>query len=68
MTYGELATYMSELGCDEALNFDGGGSSTLWVLGQVMNSPSEGDERGVANGVVLLQKTKAEHSSASIPK
>jgi hypothetical protein len=61
MTYAQLATYMKNLGCDEALNLDGGGSSTLWMLGQVMNTPSEGDERGVANGLVLIQKNKSEH-------
>jgi hypothetical protein len=61
MTYAQLATYMKDLGCDEALNLDGGGSSTLWMLGQVLNTPSEGDERGVANGLVLIQKSKPEH-------
>ncbi len=58
MTYEQLGIYMAKLGCDEALNFDGGGSAALWVRGQIVNSPSEGKERGVANGLVLTQKPR----------
>lgn len=56
MTYSELAEYMQKLGCQEALNLDGGGSATFWMLGQVMNSPSRGQSRDIANGLVLIQK------------
>ena len=57
MTYSELADYMfHKLGCTEALNLDGGGSATMWVCGQIANSPSEGHERGMANGLVVTQK------------
>jgi hypothetical protein len=58
MTYSELADYLVKLGCDEGMNLDGGGSSTFWVYGQVMNSPSEGRPRGMANALVLIQKDK----------
>ncbi len=56
MTFAELATYMLNLGCDEALNLDGGGSSTLWAKGNVRNNPSEGRERPAANALVLVRK------------
>lgn len=56
MTVSELANWMVKLGCTEALNMDGGGSATFWVLGAVMNSPSEGRERPAANALVLMQK------------
>jgi exopolysaccharide biosynthesis protein len=56
MTFPELAAYMIKLGCEEAINFDGGGSATMWVLGNVMNSPSEGQERPGANALVLVRK------------
>jgi hypothetical protein len=59
MTYSELANYMLKLGCQEALNLDGGGSATFWVLGQVINSPSRGEARNIANGLVLVQKPHA---------
>ncbi len=55
MTFPELAAYMVKLGCQEAMNLDGGGSATMWVFGQVINSPSEGRERPGANTLVILQ-------------
>lgn len=39
MTIKELADFMLELGCIEALNLDGGGSSILVVDGVVINEP-----------------------------
>lgn len=59
MTLPELAAYMVKLGCREALNLDGGGSATLWVFGNVMNSPSEGRERPAANALVVVQDKRA---------
>ena len=59
MTLPELAVYMVKLGCTEALNLDGGGSATLWIYGNVMNSPSEGHERPAANALVILQQKPA---------
>jgi Phosphodiester glycosidase len=56
MTLRELATYLVKLGCTDAMNLDGGGSATCWVYGQVMNSPSEGEERGMGNSIVVVQK------------
>jgi exopolysaccharide biosynthesis protein len=56
MSLPELATYMAtKLGCDEANNLDGGGSATMWVYGNVMNSPSEGRERPAANALVVVR-------------
>ncbi len=31
---------MQELGCDIAYNLDGGGSSTMWFDGRVLNKPT----------------------------
>jgi hypothetical protein len=58
MTFAELATYMIKLGCEEAINLDGGGSATLWVDGRVVNSPSQGYERPSANSVVLMERPR----------
>ena len=55
MTFPELAALMAELGCTEALNLDGGGSSTMWVSGRIVNSPSGGAERALANALVLVR-------------
>lgn len=54
-TMAELADQMVALGADDALNLDGGGSSQLvakrWNGLTVMNSPSDGYARPVANGI-----------------
>ncbi|MEP7737958.1 phosphodiester glycosidase family protein [Nocardioides sp. 31GB23] len=59
-TLVELARTMVELGADEALNLDGGGSSTMVAREsgslQVQNSPSDGTLRQVANGLVVTQR------------
>jgi hypothetical protein len=40
ITIPDLAQFMHSLGCMEALNFDGGGSSTMILNGEVINVPS----------------------------
>ncbi len=45
----ELAQIMARYGAVEAINLDGGGSSTLVVRNLVINSPSDGVERPVSN-------------------
>lgn len=41
MTLLELRALAHRLGLVNALNLDGGGSTTMWVQGQVVNSPSD---------------------------
>ncbi len=50
----ELAAIMKGLGCTDAVNLDGGGSTTLHILGVTVNRPSDGKERAVANGVLFF--------------
>lgn len=51
MTLTEFAKVFADLGCTEAYNLDGGGSSTMVFMGKVVNSPSnkKGQERGVSD-------------------
>ncbi len=42
----ELATVMKDLGCEVAYNLDGGGSSTMYFNGQVINNPTNGTSSG----------------------
>ncbi|MEZ4641336.1 MAG: phosphodiester glycosidase family protein [Chloroflexota bacterium] len=42
----ELAEIMKELGCTEAYNLDGGGSSTMVFNGRVINNPTDGRSFG----------------------
>ncbi|MEC3979078.1 phosphodiester glycosidase family protein [Amycolatopsis sp. H20-H5] len=57
MTELELARHLKSLGADDAINLDGGGSSTLLAREEgeqapaVHNSPSDGGERLVPNGI-----------------
>jgi exopolysaccharide biosynthesis protein len=45
----ELATLMQGLGAVTAYNIDGGGSSTMFFDGTVVNRPSNGGERGTSD-------------------
>lgn len=57
MTLPELTDLLLSAGADEALNLDGGGSSTIWVgeIG-VANSPSDSSgERPVGNSLWLVR-------------
>lgn len=62
MTMQEMAKLMKDLGAHDALNLDGGGSTTMSVrpLGEktprVINSVSEGNQRLVANGLGIFTK------------
>ncbi|WP_342439146.1 phosphodiester glycosidase family protein [Paenibacillus sp. FSL L8-0436] len=50
MTLAELAAVMSDLGATEAYNLDGGGSSTMYFMGRVVNNPlGKNQERGVSD-------------------
>jgi len=53
MTYHELAQLMQRYGCTEALNLDGGGSTTMWAGGKVVNQPSGGVERQIADAILV---------------
>lgn len=70
MTMAEVAAAMEKLGCVQAVNLDGGGSSTFATQreGEEENStagltlrcrPSDGYERKVSNTIMVLSKAKA---------
>lgn len=51
----ELAQIMIDLGATTAYNLDGGGSSTMFFAGQVVNSPSNGGERGTSDILYIAE-------------
>jgi len=56
MTLVELADFMKGLGAWNALNFDGGGSTTMVVGGKVVNTPSDRTgEREVGSALLVVQ-------------
>lgn len=55
LTLGELGEFMHEqLGVCFAINLDGGGSSTMWVNDRIVNRPSDGKERRVADHLAVV--------------
>jgi hypothetical protein len=51
----ELAEILLEFGCTEALNLDGGGSSTMVIRNRVVNSPSDPfGARPVASALLII--------------
>lgn len=53
MKLDELATYLKNLGARHAINLDGGGSSSMIIKGKTVNSPSDGCERRISNGILI---------------
>jgi len=64
MTIPEIAELLNNLGAEYALNFDGGGSTTMWIKGKtdnsIVNYPSDNlefdrlGERKVSNALLLI--------------
>lgn len=54
LTLIESARLMADLGAVDAMNLDGGGSTTFVTGGVVRNAPSDGRERPVASSLAVL--------------
>lgn len=54
MSLVELANLLLELGAVQAMNLDGGGSTTMVIRNLVLNLPSDGKERPVSNSIIIL--------------
>ena len=67
MTLQELMGFLQKLGCQEAMNLDGGGSATLWFQGQVRNNPCDGYERPIANSLIVVRKPARPGAGGSGP-
>lgn len=56
LTLAELGELLRELGACVALNLDGGGSSAMVIEGELVNQPSDGTERVVANHLAIVPR------------
>jgi hypothetical protein len=55
----DLAKYFVELGAIEAINLDGGGSTTMFVDGKIVNRPSDKEgERKVSDALVVTSRKR----------
>ena len=68
----DVADYMLSRGCVDVINFDGGGSTTFAVRmpgdtkAGVVNSPSDGSQRSVSNGLFLVTKSSSSGTAANL--
>jgi exopolysaccharide biosynthesis protein len=53
-TLEELSNLMLSLGAVEAMNLDGGSSSTMVIDGQLVNEPTSGYQRRVSNALIVF--------------
>jgi len=55
----DLAEYLLSLGATDAMNLDGGGSTTMFVDGKVVNHPSDKEgERKVSDAILVTPRAK----------
>jgi hypothetical protein len=60
MTLQELAEYLLSLGAVDAMNLDGGGSTTMFLDGKVVNTPSDKEgERKIGDAIVVTLRKPA---------
>ncbi|NPV54407.1 MAG: AMIN domain-containing protein [Firmicutes bacterium] len=66
MTLEELAEFMVRQGAVDAMNLDGGGSSTMVVRDYVINLPSDGVERKVSDAILVFVESSGlfDHGAA----
>ncbi len=57
MTLTELAAFMRSIGCVNAMNLDGGGSTVMYVNGQIVNKPNVTGGIPISNAIVLSKTT-----------
>ena len=59
MNLFELAEYLLSLGAVDAMNLDGGGSTTMFLDGKVVNTPSDKEgERRVGDAILVTLRKK----------
>lgn len=57
MSLTTLADLLLEFGAVEAINLDGGGSTTMIVHNRVVNRPSDSTERPVSDAILIFSRT-----------
>jgi exopolysaccharide biosynthesis protein len=59
MNLNELAALLVELGATDAMNLDGGGSTTMFLNGKIVNKPSDKEgERKVSDAILVFPRKK----------
>lgn len=59
MSFTELQRLVRRLGLRSAINLDGGGSTTMWVNGKIVNHPSDaGGPRKVSDAILVVPRRR----------
>ncbi|MFE5317557.1 phosphodiester glycosidase family protein [Paenibacillus sp. NPDC056579] len=72
MTLAEQAVYLQQLGMEQAINLDGGGSTTCYLRipgeqrAELINRPSDGFERKIGNALAVISSAPARELSELI--
>jgi exopolysaccharide biosynthesis protein len=67
MSLTEFAQLFADYGCQSAYNIDGGGSSTMYFNGQVVNNPlGRNKERGTSDILMISIPSVSSQTSLSI--
>lgn len=57
LTFVELANLMKSFGCTNAINLDGGGSTVMYIKGQIVNHPHQAGGIALSNALVISKKS-----------
>ena len=57
LTLVELEKLMKTLGCTNAINLDGGGSTVMYIKGQIVNHPHQPGGIALSNALVISKKS-----------
>lgn len=68
MKLDELAAELVAMGAVDAMNLDGGGSTTMVVNGELRNSPSDGTERPVGDAILIYSISSREQLRALVER
>ena len=66
MTLFELAKLMKNIGCEYAMNFDGGSSSAMYIKGKIVNSAINYEGIAVSNALTVSEIYPNEYQISSI--
>lgn len=68
MTLQELAEFLRSLGAVDGINLDGGGSTTMFLDGRVVNNPSDaGGERRVGDAIIVTRRISWKQTQKLLP-
>ncbi|MBE6317393.1 MAG: T9SS type A sorting domain-containing protein [Bacteroidales bacterium] len=66
ITLDDQGYVLKALGAWDGVNLDGGGSSCMYINGEIKNNTSDGTERAVGNGVIFFSTAPVDDNFATL--